>query len=105
MHAMLCFASGNCWKSMEEDLNKGHMKKDIPLIVSALSLRPTLQRLTCIKASCVDARENLRTPSCCWQRCTMLNTETSHAQQLKQQIYSLWSSILISESLPLLTLV
>ena len=38
-------------------------------------------------------------------RCTMLSTPTSRAQQLKRQICSLWYSILISESLPLVTLV
>ena len=38
-------------------------------------------------------------------RCTMLNTQTSHAQRLKRQICSLWSFILMSESLPLVTLV
>ena len=40
--------------------------------------------------------------------CTMLNalsTQTSHAQRLKQQICSLWSSILMSKSLPVVTLV
>ena len=37
--------------------------------------------------------------------CTMLNTQRSHAQRLDQKICSLWSSILMSKSLPVVTLV
>ena len=77
---------------MEEGLNKGQMKKDILSIVNALSLRPTLQR-----PNTVQKHASIR--------CTMLNTQKSHEQRFNEQICSLWSSILVSKSLPVVTLV
>ena len=50
--------------------------------------------------TCQDAKGNLSTASCCWLGRTMLNIPTCPAQRLQWQICSLWSFILICESLP-----
>ena len=55
--------------------------------------------------TCQNGKENLSTESCCWLGRTMLNIPTCPAQRLQWQICSLWSFILICESLPLVTLV
>ena len=78
------------------------MKADIASVVSLLTQQPrALQKharlLVTMQKGIVGQRPAVGT------RCTMLNTlntQTSHAQQLKQQICSLWSSILMSKSLP-----
>ena len=107
-YAMLC--EWNCRKNVEEGLNKGQVKKHIHSIVSALSLRPTLQRPNtpqkhASKLPVLTHDKILVHPPAVGTRCTMLNTQTRHAQRLKRQICSLWSFILMSESLPLVTLV
>ena len=74
------------WKLWEEcgrTFKQGADEKNIPSIVITLGLRPTLQRPNTPqkhKVSCVDARKNLKTVSCCWQPYTILNT---HAQRHK----------------------
>ena len=107
-YAMLC--EWNCRKNVEESLNKGQVKKHIPSIVSALKLRPTLQRPNtpqkhASKLPVMTHEKILGQRPSVGTHCTMLNSQTSHAQRLKWQICSVWSSILMSESLPLVTLV
>ena len=83
------------------------MKADIASVVSLLTQQPrALQKharlLVTMQKRIVGQRPAVGT------RCTMLNTlstQTSHAQRLKQQICSLWSSILMSKSLPVVTFV
>ena len=83
------------------------MKADIASVVSLLKQQPrALQKharlLVTIQKGIVGQRPAAGT------RCTMLNTlnsQTSHAQRLRQQICSLWSSILMSKSLPVVTFV
>ena len=83
------------------------MKADIASFVGRLTKQPrALQKharlLVTMQKRIVGQRPAVGT--CC----TMLNTlstQTSHAQRLKQQRCSLWSSILMSKSLPVMTLV
>ena len=108
---MLCSAlrRGNCQKESQAycSLGQGQMKADIASVVSLLTQQPrALQKharlLVTMQKGIVGQRPAVGT------RCTMLNTlntQTSHAQRLKQQICSLWSSILMSKSLPVVTLV
>ena len=108
---MLCSAlrRGNCQKESQAycSLGQGQMKADIASVVSLLKQQPrALQKharlLVTIQKGIVGQRPAAGT------RCTMLNTlnsQTSHAQRLRQQICSLWSSILMSKNLPVVTFV
>ena len=85
------------------------MKADIASIVSLLIQQPrALQKHPRLL---VTMRKRILgqspTASCCWHmwRHAEYCTQTSHVQQLKLQTCSLWFSILISESLPLVTVV
>ena len=80
------------------------MKADIASVVGLLTQQPrALQKharlLVTMPKRILGRRASVGT------RCTMLCTQTSHAQRLKRQICSLWSSILMRESLPLMSLV
>ena len=83
------------------------MKADIASAVSLPTQQPSALRkharlLVTMQKRIVGQRPAVGT------RCTMLNTlstQTSHAQRLKRQMCSLSSSILISKSLPVMTLV
>ena len=109
MHAVQCVAKGNCQKESQAycSLGQGQMKADIASVVSLLMQQPrALQKharlLVTMQKGIVGQRPAVGT------RCTMLNTlntQTSHAQRLKQQICSLWSFILMSKSLPVVTFV
>ena len=79
------------------------MKADIASVVGLLTQQPRpLQKHARLLVTM--PKRILGRRSAVGTRCTMLNTQTSHAQQLKWQICSLWSSILLSERLPLVTL-
>ena len=83
------------------------MKADIASVVSLLTKQPrALQKharlLVTIQKRILGQRPAVGT--CCTMLNT-LNTQTSHAQRLKHQMCSLWSSILMSKSLPVVTLV
>ena len=88
-------------------LGQGQMKADIASVVSLQTQQPRAPQkharlLVTMQKGIVGQRPAVGT------RCTMLNTlntQTSHAQQLKQQICSLWFSILMSKSLPVVTFV
>ena len=84
-------------------LGQGQTKSDIASVVSLLMQQPRALQKHARLLGTMRKRILGQSPAV-GTGCTMLNTETSHAQQLKRQIYSLWSSILISESLPLVTL-
>ena len=80
------------------------MKADIVSVVSLLTQQPrVLQKhprlLVTIRKRILGESPAVGT------RGAMQITQTSHAQQPQRQICSLWYSILISESLPLVTLV
>ena len=106
MHAVQCVARGNCQKESQAycSLGQGQMKADISSIVSLLTQQPrALQRhaslLVTMQKRILGQRPAVGT--CC----AMLNTQRSHAQRLEQKICSLCSSILMSKSLPVVTLV
>ena len=109
MYAVQYVAKGKCQKESQAYCSLGHgqMKADIASVVSLLTQQPrALQKharlLVTMQKRIVGQRPAVGT------RCTMLNTlstQTSHAQRLKQQICSLWSSILMSKSLPVVTFV
>ena len=109
MHAVQGVASGNCQKESQAhcSLGQGQMKADNASVVSLATQQPrALQKparlLVTMQKRIVGQHPAVGT------RCTMLNTlntQTSHAQRLKQQMCSLWSAILISKSLPVVTLV
>ena len=88
-------------------LGQGQMKADIASVVSPLTQQPrALQKharlLITMQKRIVGQRPAVGT------RCAMLNTlntQTRHTQRFKQQICSLWSSMLMSKSLPLVTFV
>ena len=108
MHAVQCVACGNCQKESQAhcSLGQGQMKEDNASAVSLLTQQPrALQKharlLVTMPKRILGQRPAVGT--CC----TMLNTlstQTSHAQRLKHQMCSLWSSILMSKSLPVVTL-
>ena len=86
------------------------MKADIASVVSLLTKQPRAVRkharlLVTMQKRIVGRRPAVGT--CCTMLNTVntLSTQTSHAQRLKQQMCSLWSSILMSKSLPVVTLV
>ena len=80
------------------------MKADIASVVGLLTKQPrALQKHA--RSSVTMPKRILVRRSAVGTRCTMLNSQTSHAQRLKWQVCSLWSSILMSESLPLVTFV
>ena len=99
----------NCQKESQAycSLGKGQMKADIASAVSLLAQQPrALQKyarlLVTMPKRIVGQHHAVGT--CCAMLNT-LNTQTSHAQRFKQQMCSLWSSILMSKSLPVVTLV
>ena len=111
VHAVQCLASWKCQKESQaySSLGHGQMKADIASIVSLLIQQPrALQKHPRLL---VTMRKRILgqspTASCCWHmwRHAEYCTQTSHVQQLKLQTCSLWFSILISESLPLVTVV
>ena len=109
MHAVQCVACGNCQKESQaySSLGQGQMRADIASAVSLLAQQPrALQKpgrlLVTLQKRILGQRPAVGT--CCAMLNT-LNTQTSHAQRFKQQMCSLWSSILMSKSLPVVTLV
>ena len=108
---MLCSALGGgiVRKNLEHTVawDKGRWQQILPALWAFLAQQPrALQKparlLATMQKRILGQRPAVGT------RCTMLNTlntQTSHAQRLKQQICSLWSSILMSKSLPVVTLV
>ena len=106
MHAVQCVARGTCQKESQAycSLGQGQMKAEFASVVSLRTQQPrALQKharlLVTMQERILGQRSAVGT------HCTMLNTETSHAQRLKRRTCSLWSSILMSKSLPLVTLV
>ena len=91
VHAVQGVASGNCQKESQaySTLGEGQMKADIASAVSLLTKQPR---------ALLGQRPAVGT------RCTMLNTLNTQTS-LRQQICSLWSSILMIKSLPVVTLV
>ena len=106
MLAVQSVARGKCQKELQAygRLGQGQMKADIASVVSLLMQQPRALQKHARLLVRMQKRILGQSPAV-GTGCTMLNTQTSHAQQFKRQIYSLWSSILISESLPLVTLV
>ena len=109
VHAVQCVASGNCQKESQaySTLGEGQMKADIASVVSLLTKQPRAPQKHARLLVTMPKRIVGQHPAV-GTRCTMLNTlnaQTSHAQRLKQQMCSLWSSILMSKSLPVMTLV
>ena len=109
MHAVQSVACGNCQKESQaySSLGQGQMKADIACAVSLLAQQPrALQKparlLVTMQKRMLGQRPAVGT--CCTLLNT-LNTQTSHAHRLKQHMCSLWSAILISKSLPVVTLV
>ena len=103
---LCCALRGTSQKESQAycSLGQGQMKADIASVVSLLIQQPrALQKharlLATMQKRIVGQRSAVGT------HCTMLNTQTSHAQRLKRRICSLWSSFLMSKSLPLVTLV
>ena len=106
MHAVQCVAKGELSERIPSILQLGtgadESRYCIASVLSLLTQQPrALQKharlLVTMQKGIVGQRPAVGT------RCTMLNTlntQTSHKQQLKQQICSLWSSILMSKSLP-----
>ena len=109
MHAVQGVASGNCQKESQaySTLGEGQMKADIASAVGRLTKQPRAVQKHARLLVTMPKRivgQHPAVGTCC----TMLNTlnaQTSHAKRLKQQICSLWSSILMSKSLPVVTLV
>ena len=109
VNAVQCVGRGNCQKESRAhcSLRQGQMKAYITSVVSLLTQQPRAPQkhtrlLVTMQKRIVGQRPAVGT------RCTMLNTlntQTSHAQRLKLQICSLWSSFLMSKSLPVVTLV
>ena len=109
MHAVQCVAKGELSERIPSilQLGTGADESRYCQCVSLLTQQPrALQKharlLVAMQKGIVGQRPAVGT------HCTMLNTlntQTSHAQRLKQQICSLWSSILMSKSLPVVTLV
>ena len=104
VHAVQCAACGNCQKESQAycSLGQGQMKADIASVVSLLTKQPRAPQkharlLVTMPKRIVGQRPAVGT--CCTMLNT-LNTQTSHAQRLKQQMCSLWSSSLMSKSLP-----
>ena len=86
------------------------MKEDIASVVSLLTKQPRAVRkharlLVTMQKRIVGRRPAVGTWCTMLNTLNTLNTQTSHAQRLKQQMCSLWSSILMSKSLPVVTLV
>ena len=105
MHSVQCVARGKCQKESEAycSSGQGQMKADVASVVSLLTQQPrALQKharlLVTMQKRILGQRPAIGTGG------TMLNNQTSDEQQLKRQIFSLWYSLLISESLPLVTL-
>ena len=104
--AVRCVARGKCQKESQaySSLGHGKMKADIAGVVSLLMQQPrAVQKhprlLVTLRKRILGQSPAVGT------RGAMQIAQTSHAQRLQQQICSLWYSILISESLPLVTLV
>ena len=106
VHAAQCVARGKCQEEFQaySSLGWGQMKADFASVVSLLTQQPRALQKHARLLGTMRKRILGQSPAV-GTGCTMLNTQTSHAQRLKRQIYSLWSSILISESLPIVTLV
>ena len=106
VHAAQCAARGNCQKESQAywSLGQEQVKADIPSVVSLLTKQPrTLQKHARLRVTMRKIIFQQR--PAVGTHCTMLHTETSHARRPKRQICSLRSSILMSERLPLVTLV
>ena len=106
VHAVQSVARGKCQKELQaySRLGQGQMKADIASVVSLLMQQPRALQKHARLLVRMQKRILGQSPAV-GTGCTMLNTQTSHAQRLKRQICSLWSSILISESLPLVIVV
>ena len=108
MQAVQGVASGNCQKESQaySSLGQGQMKADIASAVSLLTQQPRAVQKPARLLVTMPKRSVGQHPAvgtCCTMLNT-LNTQTSHAQRLKQQICSLWSSSLMSNALPDLSL-
>ena len=106
VHAVQCVAREKRQKESQAYCSLGHgqMKAEIASIVSLLTQQPrALQKHPRLL---VTMRKRILGQSpAAGTRCAMLITQRSDAQRPQRQICSLWYSSLISESLPLVTLV
>ena len=106
VHAVQCLPSWKCQKESQaySSLGHGKMKAGIASIVSLLTQQP--RALEKHARLLVTMRKRILGQSpAAGTRCAMLITQRSDAQRPQRQICSLWYSILISECLPLVTLV
>ena len=85
-------------RSASRSLGQGQMKADIASIVSLLTQQPRALQKHARLFVRMQKRILGQRPAV-GIHCTMLNTQTSHAQRLKWQICSLWSFILMNVSL------
>ena len=89
MHAVQCVARGKCEKEFQAYSSFGHgqMKADIAGVVSLLTQQPrALQKHPRLLVT--NRKRILRQSPAVGTRGAMLNTQTSHVQQLKLQICS-----------------
>ena len=103
---MQCVAKGKCQKESQaySSLGQGKMNAGIAGVLSLLTQQP--RALEKHARLLVTMRKRILGQSpAVGTRGTMLITQRSDAQRPQRQICSLWYSILISESLPLVTLV
>ena len=106
VHAVQCVAREKRQKESQaySSLGHGKMKAEIAGVLSLLTQQPRALHKHARLLVTMRKRILGQSPAV-GTRCAMLITPRSDAQRPQRQICSLWYSILISESLPLVTLV